>query len=276
MKVPKLRIATVLIESNEQYGKTDNDKRLQNLLKIIKETSRKTSGSSLILFPAGYFNTGRLRANSDNYRQWTVPIKQTLSKLKKKRIVVCVGIDGRLKRNDPTISPKDQLALAIERSGIIGAARKFHPTKFEKDKIQLADDYRSKLGNKPRIIELNGRRFYLSVCYDIFGIRQKNLPNPGVDGILNLIHKFTARCQCETKRCQCGATSGEVYFARNGMAGASLKWNCPVYASTSFFNRKIPERWPSATKCKQNLISTKNWTYSKNQIKGNWIVFKEL
>lgn len=52
------------------------------------------------------------------------------------------------------------------------------------------------------------------------------------------------------------------------MAGASLKWNCPVYASTSFFNRKIPERWPSAIKCKQNLKSVKNWTYSKNQIRG--------
>ena len=163
---------------------------------------------------------------------------------------------------------KDQIALAVDRNGIIAEARKFHPTTGEKSTTVLANDYLSKENGKSRNFELNGKKFYLAVCYDLYGIRQRNLRNPGVDGVLNLIHQFTARCQCETEICKCGSASGDVYWAKNGMAGASVNWKCPVYGSVIFYGRKIPERWPSGVLAKGKNGSKKTWRYEDNLMKN--------
>jgi hypothetical protein len=58
-----------------------------------------------------------------------------------------------------------------------------------------------------------------------------------------------------------------VYWAKNGMAGASMKWKCPIYGSVVFFNRKIPERWPSGVLANEKNGNTKTWRYENNLIK---------
>jgi hypothetical protein len=79
-----------------------------------------------------------------------------------------------------------------------------------------------------------------------------------------LVYRFTGRCQCETDICKCGSLSGDVYWAKNGMAGASMKWCIPVYASTIFYNRTIPQRWPSGVLSDNKNGSTKSWKYEDN------------
>ena len=260
------RVATVLMESKGQYGRTDNEERLKVLLETIKKTTPKTTGSGIILFPAGYLQTGRFKPSYKKYHQWTTPIKRALTLIKNRRVIICFGIDGRFNLENPLKSPKDQIVLAVDRTGVIAAARKFHPTKSEKSEIEVADNYLAGEKNKPRIFKLSGKRYYLAVCYDVFGICQRNLPNPGVDGILNPIHKFTARCQCEGEICKCGATSGEVYFARHGMAGASMKWGVPVYGSVVFYERKIPTKWPCGVLVGGKSLNMKAWKYEDNAL----------
>ena len=253
-------ISTVLLEEfQERYGHTDNQKRLNLLLKIIKETASKTRGSGILLLPAGYFHTSRFKP-SIKYQQWISPIKRELNKIKNRRIVVVLGVDGRNTSKGRVPIFKDQIALAVDRSGIIAAARKFHPTAGEKSTTVLANEYLAKENGKSRIFEFNGKRFYLAVCYDLYGIRHLNLTNPGISEVLNLIHMFN-------KRSDPIGGSGDVYWAKNGMAGASMKWKCPVYGSVVFFNRKIPERWPSGVLAKGKNGNTKTWRYEENKIK---------
>ncbi len=269
-------IATVLIESNEQYGHTDNKQRLKLLLKILKETSSKNQGSGIILFPAGYFQTEIHKVNSSQYYKFTIPIVKSLRKIKSD-IVICFGIDGFNMSKGPVSMFTDQIAMALNREGILACGRKFNPTYGEKEVTNLAKDYLVKEKGKSRIFELNGKKFYLAVCYDLYGIRQKGLKNPGVDGVLNCIHQFTARCDCETEICKCGSASGDVYWAKNGMAGASMKWGVPVYGAVVFYGRKVPERWPSGVLVDGNIKNTKTWCYEDNLIaKGHELIVVSL
>lgn len=183
-------IATALIESNEKYGYTDNQKRFHLLLKILKETASKTRGSGILLFPAGYFQTSRFKP-STTYQKWINPIKRSLNQIRNRRIVVVIGVDGRNASKGRFPIFKDQIALAVDRSGIIAVAKKFHPTAGEKNTTVVAEDYLAKEKGKSRIVGLNGKRFYLAVCYDCMGVK-RNRSNPNVNGILNLIHQFTA------------------------------------------------------------------------------------
>jgi hypothetical protein len=105
----------------------------------------------------------------------------------------------------------------------------------------------------------------MAVCYDVFGL--KKLPNPGVNIILNTIHQFTPRCKCKGAKCKCGAASGDVDFARKGLAGASKAWNSPVFGSVVFFNRSIPQKWPSGVYWNQGHKSVQKWKYKNNPIK---------
>lgn len=257
-------ISTVLLEEfQERYGHTDNQKRLNLLLKILKETSSNTRGSGILLFPAGYFQTSHFKP-STKYQQWIKPIKRELNKIKNRRIVLVFGVDGRNASKGRLPIFKDQIALAVDRKGIVAEGRKFYPTAGEKNTTVLAKDYLTKENGKPRMFILSGKTFYISTCYDLYG--QKHFPNPGVNGVLNLIHQFTSRCQCETDICKCGSASGDVYWAKNGMAGASMKWKCPIYGSVVFYNRKIPERWPSGVMVGANIKNTKTWRYEDNLI----------
>jgi hypothetical protein len=244
--------------------------RKKEIVEILDEVEEKrTKGDGVILFPGGYLNSGEKKAEII-FESTSKYLKKRLEKLNR-NIIICIGIDGCLGRGFPQDFPKDQMAMAVSKEGIIAIGRKFHPTSEEEKQIQAAGSYQSleywKSRNFSRIFPLNGRRFFLAVCYDIFGIKQKSLPNPGVDIILNTVHQFTPRCKCKGNKCKCGAASGAVDFARKGFAGASKQWSCPVFGSVVFFKRNIPQKWPSGVYWNQGGKSTQIWRYEDNPIK---------
>lgn len=230
-------IGTVAIETSRKFLEKIRDDRLlalrrESLLAIVREINKRTKGEGVVLFPAGYFKTRKRVRNSlipNNVKDCIGEISDWLSRLER-NIIICLGIDGgvkgSLKIEDP---PKDQIAVAVGKNGIISVGRKFYPRGKERNRIQVGEATTSE-----RIFPLGRKQYYLAVCYDIFGIKHKHLKNPGVDVILNLIHEFTRR----------GEGSGMSYFTRLGLGCASSEWSCPVYASAFLINRTISEEWP--------------------------------
>ncbi len=166
----------------------------------------------------------------------------------KHEIIVCFGIDGRATR----YQVKDQIAVALEANGIIAAARKFQPTEDEDAFIDVAPGPFIGEGQYPRIFKIVGRRVFLAVCYDSYGIRQRSLENPHIDIVFNLVHKFNPRPE------PCSSTQ---YFAMYGFAGASREWGCPTFGATVFFNRPIPPRWPTGVLWNQGAKGIKSWKF---------------
>jgi len=171
---------------------------------------------------------------------------------KERNIVVCLGIDGRVAQY-----ARDQIGIAISKRGIEAIGRKFHPAPDDRGHIELAKDHLSKEENKSRVFDLNERKFFLCACYDSFGIKQKGIPNFGIHVVLDLVHGFYPKGK---------GGSGDVYFAKHGFAGASKEWGCLVFGAAVFFDRKIPERWPSGVYWNQASKSTQKWKYADNPI----------
>jgi len=227
-------ITTVMIQSDR---KVSNKIRLNELSKIIDSVS-----SDIFVFPAGWFSAGRRKAKN-LYDFVESEISQVANDS-----VICFGVDGRVRKP----WPKDQTILAIDSNGIVACARKFYATSGEKSYLNIAKDYISKEQDFPRIFNIGEKNFYLAVCYDSFGIRQKNISKIGVNGIINCIHGFYPVGQ---------GNSGDSYFARHGLAGASNFWKCPVFGSAIFFNRKISLNWPSGVLSKKKSCE---WSYKDN------------
>ena len=235
-------------KEDERLGiyKHHNEDRLKALSKVVQSIIKKSTGDGVILFPAGMFYTGGKTART--YFNWVEKTLIPVLKQTTDHVIVCTGVD----------SAQDQIAIAIDKTGIIAKGRKFYLAAPDKGAIIPAKDYLSKEDGKSRIFELNGTCYYLCVCYDSFGLRHKDLPNPNVDVALNLAHAFYPRFE---------GPSGETYFARHGLAGASKQWKCPVVGTAVFFNRKIPPLWPTGVYWNQGDKSTQLWRYSDNPIK---------
>ena len=163
--------------------------------------------------------------------------------------------DGKLNIRMESNYAGDQIGLAVDRDGIIAIGRKFHPAPQEKGHIKLADDYLSEEDGKSRIFELNGVKYFMCVCYDTYGLRHLDLPNPGVDVVLNLVHSIYPR-------------SSPSYFAKHGLAGASRQWGCPVFGAVVFFGCRILENWPTGVCWNMGDISTRNWRYVDNPVRS--------
>ena len=241
-------VATVILQSN---GKYSNDERLKVLSQIVDLVTKEMDGDGVILFPGGWFNANKQEAR--NLNKWVERnVLDTLSE-KERNIIVSLGIDGRVGQY-----AKDQIGIAISKKGIEAIGRKFHPAPQEKGHVELAKDHLSKEENKSRVFDLNGRKYFLCACYDSFGIKQKRIHNFGIDVILDLVHGFYPKGE---------DGSGDVYFAKHGFAGASKEWDCLVFGAAVFFNREIPERWPSGVYWNHGGKSTQKWRYEDNPIK---------
>jgi hypothetical protein len=107
---------------------------------------------------------------------------------------------------------------------------------------------------KSRVFELNGRKYFICVCYDSFGIKHSEMPNFGVDAILDLVHGFYPTGE---------GYSGVGNFARHGLAGASNRWKCPIFCSTIFFRRKMPKNFPSAVNWNKGDTYSSKCTYER-------------
>jgi len=244
-------IATAAIQSTGYPGK--KEARMELLSAVIKQLENMEDSHGVILFPAGYFNAGQ-QETSTILQRVEEEIRGKLAKIERS-IIVCVGIDGNIEEN----LAKDQLALAVNKGGISAMARKFYPAKGEKGKIHRASNHLSEEQGYPRIFSLNTRRYYIAVCYDVFGIKklQKN-PEVKVNVILNCVHGFYPPKQ---------GAAGISLFTRHGFAGASKRWGCPVFGTAVFFNRSVPKDWPTGVYWNQGSKSTKEWRYSDNPIK---------
>jgi len=245
-------VATVVLQSDSDKDYS-NDGRMEALFQIVDCITKETSGDGVILFPGGWFYTDKEKP-STVYDWVENQIKDILGKIEE-HIVVCAGIDGSVDKENYS---NDQIGIAVSRKGIEAIGRKFHPAPQEKGHVELAESYSSKEEGKSRIFELNGVKYFICICYDTYGIRHKNLPNPDVDVVLNLVHCFYPKGK---------GPSGDPYFARHGFAGASKQWKCSVFGTAVFFNRSIPERWPSGVYWNQGDKSTQKWKYEDNPLK---------
>lgn len=237
-------VATLIIES---YKPHNNQLRCKTLIDLLQKLSKNLK-NGIAIFPAGMFDTEN-KPPSSIYPEIEKSISSFLSSIEN-QIVVCFGIDGS--------NGRDQVAVAVDRTGIIALGKKFYQVKEEKGHVNLAENFNTLENGKPRIFNFGNSSFYLGMCYDSFGIKKQKIKNPGVSGFIELAHCFYPKGE---------GPSGESYFARHGFAGTAYQWNCTVYGTAVFFNRKVPENWPTGVIWNQGSISTKTWKYSLNPLK---------
>jgi len=257
-------IAAIIIESNKScreseklvqtkatFHSNENEQRLDDLYKIIEFVLENTESDGVILFPGGWLNSGKEETRT-LYGKVEQKIKTKLD-IPDRHIIVCFGIDGKINGG-----PEDQIGIAISKNGIEAIGRKFYPAPQEK-RVALAKSYLSEENGKPRFFELRGKKYYIAVCYDVFGIRKDNLPNNlGIDVILNVVHGFCRKGE---------GMAGDAYFAKWGFAGASKGWGCYVFGATIFFKRQVPRNWPSAVYWNQGEKDVRLWRYQDNPIR---------
>ena len=203
----------------------------QLFLRIVSVLSSESTKDGVILFPGGWFHNGN-ESSESSFPYIEKNIKKALQKIPT-HIIVSLGIDGSL---DDEGFDVDQLAITLDKTGIIAVGRKFHVlTKRERDRVNLAPDYLHGDFGKPRIFSLNAVRFFPAICYDTYGLQQDKLVNPGVDVILSHVHYFVPNNESGPK--------GVVDFVRKGFAGSSAQWRCPVFGAAIFIRRPIPKSW---------------------------------
>ncbi len=237
----KLNVATVVIEN--QSGCCPPYSRRLALMKSVISENR---AADIILFPAGYFELEKQNKNK------IVKLCGKISELLvcvESSAAVCVGVDCE--------DGEDQLAVAVNKTGILAIGRKFYPTSYENGNIRKADSYNCLEMGYSRIFRLKNKTVYLAVCYDVFGIRHNKLPDLGIDVVLVMAHQFWKRGE---------GSSGDVDFARKGFAGASQHWGCPVFGTAVFFCRSIPENWPTGVLWNDKSESVRYFRYNKNEL----------
>jgi hypothetical protein len=235
-------IATVILKSNlkiaEEKDPRNNPTRISEMDQILRSTIDKTSGDGVFLFPGGWVHTQHERAETI-YPEIERCVKEVLTRTNR-NIKVCIGVDGFFDRpNAEDAYDQDQIAITIDRTGIISICRKFYPSDdTEKNSIILAKNCNDGELGKPRVFELNGVRFFPFVCYDVYGPwhAPQKYPKPDADVGLNLIHRFRPKGEF---LCQ------ENYFPLNGWSEASCQWKIPIFGTSIFFRRSIPSDWPT-------------------------------
>ena len=250
-KIATTTVRTVLIKSNDNYSNASRGRIVKKVIDLNKEES------SILIFPGGTYKLERI--TKKNLEIIGNEIKHYLSKCKED-IVVCIGIDSA--------DDIHQIGMAVSKKGIIAMGRKFHPTVDEKHLIQKAESANAKEFGYDRTFLFNGKKCFLAVCYDGFGIKHQKLRKRGVDLVFDLIHGFYPKGE---------GGSGEVYFAKHGLAGAAKQWNCPVFGAVVFFNRPVPPNWPSGVIWNKGTLSTQKWKYIDNPLniqKAEESVFK--
>jgi len=235
-------IATVILKSNlqiiDEKDVRNNPIRISEMEQILRSTIANTSGDGVILFPGGWVHTQHERADAI-YPEIEQSAKKILSQTDRS-IKVCVGIDGYFDRPEAIDAyDQDQMAITIDKTGIIADCRKFYPTnEEEREHIIPAENCYDGEHGKPRIFELNGVKYFPFVCHDVYGPYKDPEKNtrPDVHVGLNLIHRFRPRGE---------KLSREDYFPKYGWSEASFQWGIPIFGTAIFFRRSVPSDWPT-------------------------------
>lgn len=245
-------IATVTPQTSEIIPYSTKH-RIDTLTSLVNRVENLVSAEGIIVLPAGWFNTNK-HPPSDEMTSIERELRNILSEASMVK-VLCLGIDGSL---DEEGYIRDQISLAIDQDGIIAMGRKFYPSAQEREHVNLTENYLNGEAGHSRVFSAGGIKWYLGVCYDVFGVRHLDLQNPGVGGFISLVHCFYPKGK---------GPAGDPYFARHGFAGASKQWGCPVVGTATFFDRDVPERWPTAVFWNRGNISTQQWRYDDNILK---------
>ena len=244
-------IATVTL-ANAGEQNYDTQKRLDILSRIILDLRGRMPDASdgLVILPGGWIDTGEKKPEAVYETVGRVVAHQ----LNGTQITVCLGIDGGMDMDGFAV---DQIGMAISCDGVQAVGRKFRASPQERGHVDLCNNYTAGESGYPRTFYFNGKTCFIAVCYDAYGIRQKNLANPGVDCVTNLVHCFYPLGQ---------GPSGHSYFAWHGFAGTSKQWGCPVFGTAIFYHREIPPRWPTGVMWTSGEKSTARWRYEENGI----------
>lgn len=233
----KINICTAIIQiPGDNWAEISNSKKYKLLSELLENVYKYTD---ILILPAGFLN-------SKNKRPKTIYKKteQVFSKLINEfndKLTICFGIDGR---HD---SKADHMGITINKDGIIAVARKFH---HKNDEVNLADNAFSEEEGVKKDFIIKGKRPFIAVCYDVYGITHNNLENTNnYDFVIGLIHEF------ERNR------GGDSDFARKGLAGASKQWNVNSYASSVFSGNRNPSNWPSGVEWNHGEASVRDFKY---------------
>lgn len=246
-------VSVLTVVSSSCHGYSNRPRR-GALEEVLDAATERISGALVLVFSGGWFDAGSRPAHA--LLPWVEQeVAGAIRRTKRTRLVVSVGLDGS--------DGADQLAVAVTRDGVVACGRKFHPTEGERKrgKIRLAERWDAaevwRREPYPRSFRLADRGFYLAVCYDIFGIKEGEFTSPDVDAVLEHVHHFEAGS---------GKGSGFVNFARHGLAGAASRWGRPIFAAATFYDRAVPEGWPSGVAWRGRGASTTTFEYGDNLI----------
>lgn len=221
-------IATVTLEMKSGKEPRLNPEPMKDLKIIVTRILEEVDGDGIVVFPAGFFNTGSEEIQCSYYSEISSFIQNALPD-NDANIVVVAGIDGY---EDAKKNARDQVAIAVNKTGILSIARKHWPTEDDK-KFGLKKSYYSDPEcGKTRFFSLNGIRYYVAVCYDVCAGHQGGIKDQATfNVILNPIHKFEQG-------------NSIVDFVRKGMGIESRQWNCPVFGSVKFIKGStISDTW---------------------------------
>jgi hypothetical protein len=221
-------VATALI-SQESGQVLSVQQRLQAASRVVSQVlAEPTASDGLIVFPAGWIDTGDKDVKNalPDILSHLVPLLDRPGG----QVVVTLGVDGN--------NGQDQVGLAVTREGVVAIGRKFYPTVWEQQDLGMEPraNYVSGDDGMSRAFTVGRTKFYIAISHDTFGIIHGGHNNPDVDVVISLAHRFGRR----------GDGSGDVDFARKGLAGVSKQWGCPVFAAANFVGRDIPPNWPSS------------------------------
>lgn len=233
----KINICTAIIKiPGDNWADISNSKKHKMLSELLENMYKYTD---ILILPAGFLNSKNKRPKTI-YRK-TQKVFSNLINEHNDKLTICFGIDGR------DGSKADQMGLAINKSGIIAIARKFH---HANDEVNLADSPFSEEDGMRRDFIIKGKRPFIAVCYDVYGIAQNKLENTNSnDFVIGLIHEF------EKNR------GGDSDFARKGLAGASKQWSVNSYASSVFSGNRNPYNWPSGVEWNHGEASVRDLSY---------------
>ena len=116
--------------------KCHNEERLNVLSDVVQSILKQSTGDGVILFPGGMFYTEEKSASTfyNIVQETLIPVlKQTND-----HVIVCTGVD----------SARDQIAIAVDKTGIIALGRKFYLAAPDKGAIIPAKDYLEKEDGK--------------------------------------------------------------------------------------------------------------------------------
>ncbi|MGY2132368.1 hypothetical protein ACW9KT_09075 [Hymenobacter sp. HD11105] len=240
-------ICTALIQRSTNTA--DFEATASQRLALLDVILTQLHPTDVLILPGGYFN---FRKKPLDVYKWVKEHLPPLVKQHSPNTVVAVGLDINIG------GQRHELAVAISKSKIKAAARK-----FQMDLPTKADGPWEKEAGWNRTFTKKGKRYYLAICNDIFGLRRRKvgmeLP---VHAVLNTIHYFSPAGEDH---------GGDVQFARHGLAGAAHHWKRPVFGAAHFLRPQIPENWPSGVKWKRGLADDYHWTYADNTLKPQQI-----